>query len=111
MAENYRLTTPFSGKKWRFCSAAFRRFVGYGSVLTVGANRDGLYLSMLFLFRLGHAPLLIPWQHVKKLKPSAFSVFSQPLALGEHTPVRVQISKDLVGRLEKEIGRELPTVA
>ena len=36
----------------------------YGNCLTVGAGYQGLYLSVLFLFRSGHPPLLIPWSDI-----------------------------------------------
>jgi hypothetical protein len=70
-----------------------------------------MYLAMLFLFRIGHPPLLIPWQHVKKLQPRTISIFNLPLAVGEHAPIRVLLSKRLVRKLEDALGRELPTVA
>jgi hypothetical protein len=111
LAEYYRLNTPFAGTKWHFRSASFRRFVGYNGVLTVGASPEGLYLSVLFPFRIGHPPLLIPWQHVRKFRPSALSIFSIPLALGEHDPVRVSLSKRLVHHFEESYGRELASVA
>ena len=38
-----------------------KRMTNYNNVLTIGANREGLYLSVLFIFRLGHPPLFIPW--------------------------------------------------
>lgn len=37
----------------------------YGNCLRLGANGDGLYLAVLFLFRFMHPPLLVPWREIK----------------------------------------------
>ncbi len=39
-------------------------WASYNGVLTVGADRGGLYLRPLLPFRIGHAPLYIPWSDV-----------------------------------------------
>lgn len=39
--------------------------VNHRGTLTIQAAPEGLYLSMMVLFRMGHPPLLIPWQAVK----------------------------------------------
>jgi hypothetical protein len=36
----------------------------YGSCLTVGATPRGLYLAALFIFRIGHPPLFMPWTDI-----------------------------------------------
>jgi hypothetical protein len=38
-----------------------RGWANYNGCLTVGGNVEGLYLSVLFLFRPGHPPLFVPW--------------------------------------------------
>jgi hypothetical protein len=60
----YRSPGPFLGKSWRFQSAQTRWSMGYNNCLTIGANSQGLYLSILFLFRTGHPPLFIPWTDI-----------------------------------------------
>ncbi len=39
--------------------------VSHRGTLTVQAAPEGLYLSVMVLFRLGHPPLLIPWSAVR----------------------------------------------
>ena len=41
-----------------------RRGTNYNNVLTIGADRTGLYLSTVFFFRIGHPPLFIPWTEI-----------------------------------------------
>src|SRR6266481_326550 len=38
--------------------------VAYGGSLNIYSSPEGLYLSVLLPFRLGHPPLLIPWDAV-----------------------------------------------
>jgi hypothetical protein len=54
----------FSGKRKYMQSAAMRWNTHYNNVLTIGADARGLYLGVLFLFRIGHPPLYIPWESV-----------------------------------------------
>lgn len=107
LADTFRLTQPFTGRKWRFRSASFRRFTSYSNALTIGASSAGLYLAVFPLFRAGHPPLLIPWQHVRKLPPTGMAFFLTVLEVGPDFPVRVSMSKWLVQSIEKELGRSL----
>lgn len=36
----------------------------YNNCLTIGSSSQGLYLAVLFFFRVGHPPLLVPWQDI-----------------------------------------------
>ncbi len=40
--------------------------VNYSSCLTVYVSKDGLYLSVWPMFRLGHPPLFLPWSAIQK---------------------------------------------
>ena len=39
-----------------------------GNIYTLGSSYKGLYLAVLFPFRIGHPPLLIPWRDIKAKK-------------------------------------------
>ena len=64
LARFYRLSNPFSGERWYLRSGRMRLTMRYRNCLTIGANAQGLYLAVLFLFRFGHPPLFIPWQDI-----------------------------------------------
>lgn len=65
LAKLYSGYSAYTEKKFYFQSAQFRWGVNYNGVLIVGANTQGLYLSVLFLLRPGHAPLFIPWTEIR----------------------------------------------
>ncbi len=64
LASQYHMERPFSGELFRFQSAQMRAWTNYNGCLTIGGNVEGLYLSVLFLFRPGHPPLFIPWSEI-----------------------------------------------
>ena len=76
LAREYRASESFEGKKWYLQSGDLGWFWPFGSmrgVLNIGANRAGLYLSVLFPFRPGKPPLFIPWTDISvKTKKGIF---------------------------------------
>jgi hypothetical protein len=64
LAQRFRSTYPFAGQIWRWKSARMRRGANYNNCLTIGADPIGLYLSMVFFFRVGHPPLFLPWSEI-----------------------------------------------
>jgi hypothetical protein len=43
-------------------------FVQYRNCLNIYVAEDGLYLSVVWLFRLGHKPLLVPWSAINDVQ-------------------------------------------
>ena len=62
LAALYAHDGPFVAQ-WGMQSARIG-WASYNGVLTVGADRGGLYLKPILPFRVGHAPLYIPWSDV-----------------------------------------------
>jgi hypothetical protein len=68
LARSYRLTGEFCGRRWRFRSVVVRSSWGhasYGTCVTLGASARGLCLAVFPLFRIGHAPLFVPWTDLR----------------------------------------------
>lgn len=63
------------GDSWRFQSIQMRWGTNYGNCVTVRADPLGLGLSVLFLLRLGHPPLLIPWPDITMVTVKKFRFF------------------------------------
>ena len=69
LAQRYRTDRPFPEHTRRMQSGQMRSMTNYGRVLILGSDSEGLYLGVMFLFRIGHAPLFIPWQNVEFESP------------------------------------------
>jgi hypothetical protein len=66
LAADYHTTQPPTGSSY---SLAFAR-VGLGNyrgTLNIWLNDSGIFLEPIWLFRVGHARLFLPWQEVKTL--------------------------------------------
>jgi hypothetical protein len=48
----------------------------YSSCVTLGASKTGLRLSVMFLFRVGHPPLFIPWSEFHSVRKKGILFFS-----------------------------------
>lgn len=94
LAEQYRTETPFPAHMRRFQRGQMRWRTNYGNILTVASDSRGLYLSVMFLFRLGHPPLFIPWADISFEDPNLWLFFSmQRLRLGpDRIPLRLRES-------------------
>ena len=72
LAAKYRSTSEIDGEKYRFASMSLGTGffpVRYRNVLFVTVGRTGITLSVNFLFRVLHPPLLIPWSAVETVRP------------------------------------------
>jgi len=64
LAEHYRAPEDITTERnWRFQSGIMSGIMRYNGALSIGTNRTGMRLSMLFLFP-GHPTLFIPWSDV-----------------------------------------------
>jgi hypothetical protein len=102
LAEHYPLSSPFTGKPHRFQTAWMRWSSHYGNALTAGANAQGLYLSVLFLLRIGHPPLFIPWSDITSTEISGGFSRRVELRFRRLPNVPVIITRDLADNLAKE---------
>src|SRR5260370_41126223 len=61
LAQRYRTERSSPKHRRRMQSGQMRSAVGYNNVLTLASDPEGFYLGVMFLFRLGHPRLFIPW--------------------------------------------------
>ena len=108
LARFYRFSGEFLGERWRFQSAQMRWKVGYNNCLTVGASPEGLYLSVMFILRFGHPPLLVPWGDisVKVIKGFFYPVLEFRFQQGPAIPLRV--SEKLGQKIRASAGTSWP---
>ncbi|HIG74488.1 MAG TPA: hypothetical protein EYQ24_07910 [Bacteroidetes bacterium] len=72
----------------------------YGNSLTVLATEEGLYLRPMWAFRVGHPPIHIPWEEVKRVE-SAF-LFGKRVRLtnGQTLTVHGRLAKSILAAVE-----------
>lgn len=110
LASAYPLARPFNGDRWWFQSASMRYGTNYGLCLIAGANRDGLYLSILLPFRPGHPPMFVPWTDISAtIEQSRMFPYKQlGLAFVE---LRFRRVPDVPVRIMQGLGRRLANAA
>ena len=68
LAQQFETDALPTGRRLRIGSGSVG-LASYKNVLRGHAEPDGLRLSVLFLFRVGHPPLLIPWDAIHDVEP------------------------------------------
>ena len=102
LSGDYRANFPYDGKKLRMKSVSMRWGTSYSNCVTIGANKEGLYLSVLPIFRIGHPTLFIPWADISTEEGKQlffFKVFKFKFV--KHPNVPVVISKRLAEKIFK----------
>ena len=72
MAEAYPYREPLIVQCFSLQSAILRLATNYNAVLKICADEQGLYFSVMFLFRPGHAPFFVPWEEISGTKKQYF---------------------------------------
>lgn len=99
LANFYRSSGEFLGQRWRFQSGQLRWRMGYNNCLTIGANESGLYLSVFFLFRIGHPSLFIPWGEI--------STSTQKNFWGHYIEFRFRQTQRIPFRVSFALGKKI----
>ena len=100
MSKAYRTGFSFDGRKLRMKSGGMRWRTNYVACLTIGANREGLFLAVFPIFRIGHPPLFIPWNDIStedRNQPVFFPTVK--FIFGKCPNVHLVLSKKLADRI------------
>ena len=82
-----------------FYGIYLRFWTHYSSVVRITAAHDALYLSVLFLFRIGHPPLRIPWNEIRFSATTYFLRRYMVLTLGTNEQIPLRISQRMARNL------------
>ena len=99
LTDRYRGTLSKAKAKWRFESASMRRMAAYPGCLKFSVGREGLGISILFLFRVGHPPLLIPWTDITTHTSESRIIKKVRLEFAKEPNVPLTISLKLARRI------------
>ena len=108
LAKRFRFSAPFPGEKWRGQSGQMRWIAGYGNCLTLGCNRQGLYLAISPLFRFRHPPLLIPWDEIKISRTKILFFRFVRFGLGRELDVPLYLRARLADKLKRAAENHWP---
>jgi len=108
LSRKFRYRGKFSGPKWAGVSGWMRGMAHYGNCLVIGANPDGLYLAMIFLFRFAHPPMFIPWNEVTFSRKRILFINFVRFELGRENPVPLSIRESLASKLKIAAGNGWP---
>ncbi len=106
LARVYRPPRPFNGRRWWFQSASMRYRLNYGLCLIVGANAQGLSLSILLPFRPGHPPLFVPWSDITVASQKSRAFPYSLLGFG-YVELRFRRAPSVPLRIMQGLGRRL----
>ena len=82
-----------------FCTVYMRFWGHYSSVIRMTAAEDALYLSVSFMFRIGHPPLCIPWSEITVSRTKRFWRSYVVLTLGNQEGIPFRISERIARKL------------
>jgi hypothetical protein len=113
LAQRFTAVEPFAGESWGWQSARFRGWCSYNHCLVVGANQDGLYLSVmpiLMPLRFFHPALMIPWGEIEvETGKMLFGMYdTAQFRIGREERVTVKIYGKLVKRVRQGAGSGWP---
>jgi hypothetical protein len=110
LAEKYALTGYFTGASVGLISAGINGFQ-YNNCLILKYNGQGMYLVPIFLFRLFHKPIFIPWNEIKDVrKKKLFFVQLDELIIGDPFVATIRIKESTFRKIENFIPASQPKV-
>ena len=103
LSQYYR-SKPYNIKKrWNFQSTAMRFMTGYGNCLNICVTDRGLLLSVLFLFRVGYPPLLIPLDDIRVEKYKSWFMKGVKLKFRKVPNIPLHLKEKLAREINQEI--------
>jgi hypothetical protein len=99
LVSKYRFPEDFSGERVGITSASING-VNYNNCLLLKYNEQGIYLKPIFVFRLFHAPVMIPWNEIKAVRDKkVLFVHFKELVIGDPAVALIQMKPITVEKL------------
>jgi hypothetical protein len=108
ISRHYRSTGTPQGVKLRFQSLGGRYATSYTGCINVVLTRQGLHLSVLFLFRVGHPPLSIPWTDISASEKRSPLFRGYILRLARCPDLPLLVTQRLAKRISDFLGESSP---
>ena len=104
LAEQYPERRPWDATCWRMQSARFRGSSNYNGVLKVCADMEGIHVSTIFPFNVGHRPFSVPWYEIEGREQQRFLFREVELRFQRAPKLPMRISPALAARLVQASG-------
>ncbi len=110
LSRRFRDRGAFYSYQWPFQSVRMRTLFGnYNNCANFGADEAGLYMAVFPLFRIGHAPLFIPWSEIQVVSGNRGLIFKKRnLLLGRQELIPLLVSAALAEKLKEAAGQAWP---
>jgi hypothetical protein len=100
LASHYKSEESFMGTRIGIISAAING-VNYNNTLVLKINEEGMYLRPIFIFRLFHPPILIPWKEIKEIRDKKILFFNfKELVIGSPFVALIKIKQSTFSLIE-----------
>ena len=81
----------------------------YENCVTLKITDQGLHLSLIFIFRIGHPPLLVPWEEIHVEKYKGWLTEYAKLTLRQVPQTPIYFSKSLALEINEQRGGDWET--
>jgi hypothetical protein len=108
LAQRFALQGDFPAERWRFRSATARYGSHYNNCLTIAASPMGLYMAMLWPFRIAHPPLFIPWNEITISRAKVLFWNVLRFQFGREDPVTFGFREDFTDQIRRAAGLNWP---
>jgi hypothetical protein len=100
LAETYAADPEFEGPIWKFEHGQIG-WAAFRGNLTVGANKQGLFLRVQFPFHWFCKPLFIPWTVIRTAPKRMWMVDGLAFQLGNDRPVELWVRAVLAEKIRQ----------
>ena len=99
LVSKYQYMDVFTGERVGIISASING-VNYSKCLLLQYNSHGIYLKPVFIFRLFHPPVVIPWKEIKAVRDKKMLfVTVKELVVGDPAVAIIQMKPATVEKL------------
>ena len=101
LAGRYHFVGVFNGERFGVISAVING-VNYNNCLLLKYNEEGFYLRPIFVFRLFHEPVFIPWKEIINIRDKKILfVQLKELVIGDPAIAIMQIKSSTFAKMEQ----------
>ena len=103
LAERFPHAGEFRGTLYHGQSARLRG-ANFNGILELGVGEEGMYLSLMVIFRPFHRPILVPWGEISAEPVSKFLFRGMGLTFRSFPDITLELSNRTFEKLKGHIG-------